>query len=107
MKQRCKRSRVFLYHDQHAFDTGQSGADTQRDNCTVLSDIRTGDGDVLAFNRSARAQRFEELFTDVVQSSGIIKRELFFKETERELTNYLHLFEVLLGIVGIVIVVLS
>jgi exodeoxyribonuclease V beta subunit len=51
---------------------------------------------LLDWHQLARAQRFEELFTDVVQSSGIIKRELFFKETERELTNYLHLFEVLL-----------
>jgi exodeoxyribonuclease V beta subunit len=51
---------------------------------------------LLDWHQLARAQRFEELFTDIVQSSGIIKRELFFKDSERELTNYLHILEVLL-----------
>jgi exodeoxyribonuclease V beta subunit len=40
--------------------------------------------------------RFERLFTQILDQSGIIRRELFLSESERSLTNYLHLFELLL-----------
>lgn len=41
----------------------------------------------------AQARDFERLFTDILDRSGIIRREIFFKESERELTNYLHILE--------------
>lgn len=51
---------------------------------------------LLDWNHMARHQRFESLFTDILQHSGLVRREIFFKDSERELTNYLHLMEVLL-----------
>jgi exodeoxyribonuclease V beta subunit len=44
----------------------------------------------------ADARDFERLFEDIVRESGIVRREIFFAEGERELTNYLHVFELLL-----------
>jgi exodeoxyribonuclease V beta subunit len=44
----------------------------------------------------AASGRFESLFARILDESGIILRELFFKDDERALTNYLHLFEILL-----------
>ena len=38
---------------------------------------------------------FETLFAAIVEQSGMVCRELFFRDTERSLTNYLHLFEIL------------
>ena len=51
---------------------------------------------LIDWNHIARRQRFETLFTTVLQDSGLVRREIFFKDNERELTNYLHLMEVLL-----------
>jgi exodeoxyribonuclease V beta subunit len=48
------------------------------------------------WNELARQRHFETLFTRILDESGIIRRELFLKEDERALTNYLHIFEVLL-----------
>ncbi len=39
---------------------------------------------------------YERLFARIMADSGIVRRALFFSESERELTNYLHLFELLL-----------
>ncbi len=36
------------------------------------------------------------MFTRILDESGIIRRELFLKDDERALTNYLHIFEILL-----------
>jgi exodeoxyribonuclease V beta subunit len=44
----------------------------------------------------ADRRRFETLFARILDDSGVIRRELFLKDDERALTNYLHLFEVLL-----------
>lgn len=44
----------------------------------------------------AKARRFEELFARVTETSGLLRREIFFKDSERELTNYIHIFEILL-----------
>ncbi|SIN71281.1 DNA helicase/exodeoxyribonuclease V, beta subunit [Singulisphaera sp. GP187] len=44
----------------------------------------------------AEARRFETLFARILDESGIVRRELLFKDDERALTNYLHLFEFLL-----------
>jgi exodeoxyribonuclease V beta subunit len=39
---------------------------------------------------------FERLFEGILRDSGIVRREILFAEGERELTNYLHVFEQLL-----------
>lgn len=39
---------------------------------------------------------YEELFARIIDESGIIERELFLDTSERALTNFLHLFELLL-----------
>ncbi|WP_193378492.1 3'-5' exonuclease, partial [Singulisphaera acidiphila] len=44
----------------------------------------------------ADARRFETLFARILDQTGIVRRELLFKDDERALTNYLHLFEMLL-----------
>ncbi|HZU82848.1 MAG TPA: UvrD-helicase domain-containing protein, partial [Polyangiaceae bacterium] len=41
------------------------------------------------------AREFDALFESIVVASGIVRREIFFGEGERELTNYLHIFELL------------
>jgi exodeoxyribonuclease V beta subunit len=38
---------------------------------------------------------FERLFESIARESGILRREIFFASGERSLTNYLHLFELL------------
>ncbi|MBA2661520.1 MAG: UvrD-helicase domain-containing protein [Bradymonadaceae bacterium] len=44
----------------------------------------------------AAERRFEELFSRIIETSGLLRREIFFKDGERELTNYVHIFEILL-----------
>jgi len=44
----------------------------------------------------ADAREFERLFESIVSLSGVLRREIFFAEGERELTNYLHVFELLI-----------
>jgi exodeoxyribonuclease V beta subunit len=44
----------------------------------------------------AEAERFADLFDHLLHESGLTDRELFLNQSERELTNYLHIFEVLL-----------
>src|SRR5262249_39333111 len=44
----------------------------------------------------ADAKEHHRLFGAILDESGIIRREIFAKESERELTNYLHIFEILL-----------
>ena len=44
----------------------------------------------------AEAREFERLFESIVSLSGILRREIFFAEGERDLTNYLHVFELLI-----------
>ncbi|HXZ87967.1 MAG TPA: UvrD-helicase domain-containing protein [Candidatus Binataceae bacterium] len=44
----------------------------------------------------AAEERFAELFDGLVHESGLAERELWFSRGERELTNFLHIFEVLL-----------
>ena len=48
------------------------------------------------WNELAGRRRFESLFTRILDDSGVIRRELFLKDDERALTNYLHIFEILL-----------
>ncbi len=44
----------------------------------------------------ADARDYGRLFESVVRESGLVRREIFFEDGERELTNYLHIFELLL-----------
>jgi exodeoxyribonuclease V beta subunit len=45
---------------------------------------------------AADGGRLESLFAQILDDSGIVVRELLFQEGERALTNYMHLFEILL-----------
>jgi exodeoxyribonuclease V beta subunit len=49
-----------------------------------------------SWKEMADARRFEILFARILDDSGIVLRELVFKDNERALTNYIHLFELLL-----------
>ena len=51
---------------------------------------------LIDWNELARQRQFELLFSRILDDSGILRRELFLKDDERALTNYLHIFEVLL-----------
>ena len=44
----------------------------------------------------ADQERFGSLFDQLVHRTGLVSRELFLANNERELTNYLHIFEILL-----------
>lgn len=44
----------------------------------------------------AAEKAWARLFSDIVEQSGLVRRQLFWAGSERALTNYLHLFEVLL-----------
>ncbi len=49
-----------------------------------------------AWKAFADARDFDRLFQSIVRESGIVRREIFFADGERELTNYLHLLELLI-----------
>jgi exodeoxyribonuclease V beta subunit len=49
-----------------------------------------------AWKAIAAARDFDRLFESVVSDSGVVRRELFFSEGERELTNTTHLIETLI-----------
>ncbi|HYR80324.1 MAG TPA: UvrD-helicase domain-containing protein, partial [Candidatus Dormibacteraeota bacterium] len=48
----------------------------------------------------ADQERFAELFDAMLHQSGLVNRELFLSSSGRELTNYLHIFEILLEKAG-------
>ncbi|MFW5925694.1 MAG: UvrD-helicase domain-containing protein [Myxococcota bacterium] len=45
----------------------------------------------------ADAHDYVGLFRDLLEQSGLVRREVFLERSERALTNYLHLFELLLA----------
>ncbi|MCL2448082.1 MAG: UvrD-helicase domain-containing protein, partial [Polyangiaceae bacterium] len=47
------------------------------------------------WRRLAEARQFGALFEAIVRESGVVRREIFFADGEREVTNYLHLLELL------------
>ena len=55
---------------------------------------------LLDWHTLAERKSYDQLFARIVEESGLVRREVFQKESERELTNYLHLFEILLEEVG-------
>lgn len=48
----------------------------------------------------ARRRNFPELFSSIIHESGLVRRIIFFEESERELTDYLHILEMLLEEAG-------
>ncbi len=48
------------------------------------------------FRGLADDKRWARLFNEILSQTGIIQRELLLADSERELTNYLHIFEILL-----------
>jgi len=55
---------------------------------------------LLDWKAIAEAEDYEALFTRILEDSGLLRRLLFRDQGERELTNYLHLFELLLEQAG-------
>jgi exodeoxyribonuclease V beta subunit len=55
---------------------------------------------LFVFHGLAREKRYERLFSRIIEETGVVRRELFLKDGERDITNYLHLFELLLEEVG-------
>ncbi|HEX4445623.1 MAG TPA: UvrD-helicase domain-containing protein, partial [Polyangiaceae bacterium] len=49
-----------------------------------------------AWKALADARDFDRLFQSIVGDSGVVRREIFFADGERDLTNYLHLIEILI-----------
>jgi exodeoxyribonuclease V beta subunit len=49
-----------------------------------------------AWKALAEAREYGRLFESIVGESGLVRREIFFGDGERELTNYSHIFELLL-----------
>jgi exodeoxyribonuclease V beta subunit len=49
-----------------------------------------------AWKALADARDFDRLFQSIVADSGVVRREIFFAEGERDLTNTLHLLEILI-----------
>ncbi len=51
---------------------------------------------LVEWKQLADRQAYERLFDRILSDSGLIRRELFLRQSERSLTNYLHIFELLL-----------
>jgi len=51
---------------------------------------------LLGWKELAESQDYASLFANLLHASGLVRRELFLKQSERELTNYLHILEILL-----------
>ena len=51
---------------------------------------------LIAWKALADARDYERLFARILDESGLVRRQLLLAPSERELTNYQHLFEVLL-----------
>src|SRR5690606_11651383 len=62
----------------------------------VSSHEKTPHQHLQRWNQMANARQFRELFQALLDDSGILRRELVVSVGERALTNYLHLFEILL-----------
>ncbi len=48
-----------------------------------------------AWRSLAKEKNYGRLFNSILEDSGILRREIFFQDSERELTNYVHIFELL------------
>ena len=52
---------------------------------------------LLRWSRLSKSSQFTSLFNSILEQSGLIRRRLLLERGERELTNYLHIFEILSG----------
>ncbi len=66
------------------------------DGCRALADSHPLFQQLLAWRSLAVAEDYGRLFRRILSDSHLTRRELFLKDSERDLTNYQHLFEVLL-----------
>lgn len=81
-------------HRLRAWGTAFFGLDLQQlGECRDLPETDALVDRLVYWHEIAQARDFERLFTDILDRSGIIRREIFFNESERELTNYLHILE--------------
>lgn len=64
--------------------------------CRNISETHPLFDRLIRWHELAQSRNFERLFMDVLDRSGIIRREIFYNSSERELTNYQHIFELLL-----------
>lgn len=63
--------------------------------CRDLSSTHPYVQRLLMLRELADAKDYDRLFTRIIEDSGIVERALFTDDSERELTNYLHIFEIL------------
>jgi exodeoxyribonuclease V beta subunit len=68
----------------------------QLSNCRNLPETHPLMAMLLDWHDLADRGEFERLFADVLDRSGVVRREIFAGPSERELTNYMHIFEILL-----------
>ncbi len=70
--------------------------DLERARCRLVATLHAYLARLEAWKTLADARHFEHLFQSIVRDSGVVRREIFFADGERELTNTLHIFELLL-----------
>lgn len=58
---------------------------------------------LMEWHSLAAKRRYQELFSLILRQSGLIRREIFFRQHERQLTNFLHILEILLEEVNIAV----
>jgi exodeoxyribonuclease V beta subunit len=63
--------------------------------CADLPDSHPLVARLLEWNGLARARSYEALFSAVIGGSGIVRRALFLSDSDREVENYLHIFDIL------------
>ncbi|MCK6549087.1 UvrD-helicase domain-containing protein [Myxococcota bacterium] len=66
------------------------------ESCIDLPAVHPLMARLFAWHELAEARDYVRLFNGILEESGIVERELFFDDSERRLTNYLHIFEILL-----------
>lgn len=65
-------------------------------NCLELPAGHPLLGSLFRYRAMADDKRWARMFSAILSETGIIERELLLSDSERELTNYLHIFEILL-----------
>ncbi|MFB6376113.1 MAG: hypothetical protein ABEN55_24005, partial [Bradymonadaceae bacterium] len=67
----------------------------QLDRCRILGESESPLREMWRWHELAEERAFGWLFDDILSESGLVRRELFAGESERGLTNYRHIFEIL------------
>ncbi len=68
---------------------------SQLEACADLADSHPLVARLLEWHAEARLGRYDALFSGIIAGSGVIRRELFLRDTDREVMSYLHIFEIL------------